>query len=418
MIQQVNKAYQPLFTQRPRYFILMGGRGAGRSKTASQYALAKLVAPGYFRCAIMRFVLGDVRNSIFQDILDTAEEREVDAALNIREHNLTITHGSNRISGIGFRKSSSEQKSKLKSLAGFSDVIIEEADEVSEEDFMQLDDSLRTTKSNITIFLLLNAPPKNHWIIKRFFNLVSSGVEGFYKAELKPELANNTVYISTDYTANLENLNSITVENFERYKKTKPDHYWNMIKGLVSEGKRGRIFKTWTKIPDAEFHALPYTSIYGLDFGFTNDPTALIETKRHNNKIWLNQRIYETGLTNPAIGRRFETLGLRKGIDKVYGDSSEPKSIKEIRDMGWNIEEAIKGPGSVNAGLDMLLDEEIEIYFTESSTDIDTETQEYTWRLDKNKESTNDPIDDFNHAMDATRYAIYSEAHKPFIGVV
>lgn len=163
MKQIVNQVYEPLFKSQKRYVILLGGRAAGRSTVASQYALAKLTAPEYYRCAIMRYVLGDIRNSIYREITDRAEENGVLDALDINESTMSISYGNNSINAVGFRKSSTDQKAKLKSLANYNCVIIEEADEIPEEDFLQLDDSLRTLKGDIKIILLLNPPSKDHW---------------------------------------------------------------------------------------------------------------------------------------------------------------------------------------------------------------------------------------------------------------
>jgi phage terminase large subunit len=415
-----SKIYKPLFTEKPRYVICMGGRASGRSYSASEYALLHLLADDYFRCAIMRFVLSDIRNSIFQEIRDRVEENELERIIDMKENTLEFKYKRNKINGIGFRKSSGDQKSKLKSLANYNAVIIEEADEVAEEDFQQLDDSLRTTKSDITVILLLNPPDRNHWIIKRWFNLVPSGVEGYYRAELK-STETDTVYIHGTYRDNIKNLNQKTILNFERYKGRNPDHYYNMIQGLVSEGARGRIFKNWKIISDAEFEALPYDSYHGLDFGYSNDPAALIEIKQHNDTIWLRELLYEVGLTNTgtkgnSLSERFEALGLKKGEDAIWADSAEPKSIEELRQDGWDVRPAPKGQDSVRAGIDWLISKEV--YYTESSKNIDHECHEYKWALDKNKEPTNKPIDDKNHGMDGTRYGTQGHNSEPFIGVV
>lgn len=421
---KANHHYRELF-QPPagvRYFILMGGRSAGRSTAGSQFALSRLRdLTRYFRCAIMRFVASDIRNSIYQDILDRIDEQALRTKVGIIENRLTFQVGQNKIIGIGFKKSSGDQKSKLKSLANFNCVIIEEADEVLEEDFMQLDDSLRTAKSDIVVILQLNPPDKNHWIIKRWFNLVDVGVPGFYKAVKKPDMT-DTVVISTCYLQNLDNINETSIRNFERYKDTRPDYYWNMIRGLVSEGKRGRIFKTWKPLTYAEFKELPYPSIYGLDFGFTNDPTALIEIKMHNQTVWFHQHIYERGLTNPLIAKRFEDVGLTPD-DIIYADSAEPKSIQELNDLGWYVLPAEKGKDSVNARYDWLLGME-QVYYTQESVvegpkgqeGLVIEVQEHCWRLDKNKEPTNKPEDDNNHALDAGMYGGYTHSRQSFIG--
>lgn len=415
-MQKVNRHYKELFvnTHGVRYFILMGGRGAGRSTAGSQMILTRLRDTGkYLRGAIMRFVLGDIRNSIFQDITDRIEEEGIEDEIETSEHSLLFKCGKNKITGIGFRKSSGDQKSKLKSLANYNVIVIEEADEVSEEDFMQLDDSLRTTKSDIIVVLQLNPPDKNHWIIKRWFNLIDvEGVEGFFMA-VKKKSATNTCVISTTYRQNLENMNESSIANYEEYKETNPDYYYNMIRGYVSEGKRGRIFKNWQPISAEEYDALPYEEIFGLDFGFTNDPTALIGVKRHNNKSYWREYIYETGLTTPMLSKRLEDLGL-DGNSLIYADSAEPKTIRELQDLNWNVEPAEKGPDSIRARINYMLPREV--YYTEDSENIALESQQYCWRVDKNKETLNEPIDDFNHGMDAGMYAEYTDNNKPYFG--
>lgn len=414
----VNKQYRPLFFEKPRYFICMGGRASGRSYAASQFALLKLLSEKYFRAAIMRFVLGDIRNSIYQEIRDRIDENRLDNHIGIRENTLDFTFKQNKINGIGFRKSSGDQKAKLKSLASYNCIIIEEADEVSAEDFQQLDDSLRTIKSDITIILLLNAPDRNHWIIKRWFNLLPSGIEGYYRPELKSS-ETDAIHIGGTYHDNIKNLNQKTIENYERYRITNPDHYYNMILGLVSEGARGRIYKDWKIISDAEFEELPYDSYYGLDFGFSNDPAALIEMKEHNEDIWCRELLYEVGLTNVgkkgnSLSERFEALGLKRGEDVIYADGAEPKSIQELVDDGWCVVAAPKGADSINAGVDLLISKNV--HYTESSKNIDFENHEYKWALDKNKEPTNKPIDKYNHAKDAIRYGKTGHDNQGFVG--
>lgn len=412
----VLEEYLPIIQGYKRYNLIYGGRAGGRSYFASQYAQARLFKSDYFRCGIMRYVQGDIRNSIFQEIVDRIEENGInDPLLEIRDHALTINFKKNTINGIGFRKSSSDQKAKLKSLAGYTDIIIEEAEEVAEEDFIQLDDSLRKIGSEIRIFLLFNLPDKNHWIIKRWFNLLDSGIEGFYIPEAKESEKHNTQYCFATYKNNEINLNETTIANFERYKTERPDHYWNMIMGLVPSGKRGIIFKDWKPITIEEFNELPYSSFYGMDFGFSSDPTALVEIKEHNNKVWLRELIYETGLTNQKIAKRLDELGVERSAF-IYADSAEPKSIEEIHQLGWNILPSTKGKDSINAGISMLLDREI--CYTEGSTNLVREIQEYRWALDKNKEPTNKPIDDYNHILDSCRYGILTHNTKPFIGFV
>lgn len=407
MKQIVNNIYQDIFLSDKRYFILMGGRSAGRSFVASQFANSKLIAPEYFRCAVMRYILSDVRTSIFQEIIDRFEEKNIDDdKLQIRD--LEITYEKNFIKGLGFRKSSYDNKSKLKSLANYNCVIIEEADEVSEEDFLQLDDSLRTIKSDIKIILLLNPPDKNHWIIKRWFNLVESGIEGFYIPLLKDVSKEDTVYIHTTFEDNIKNINQKTIDNFNKYKETNPEHYYSMIRGYVSYGKKGRIFKNWQPISNKDYNELDIVPIYGMDFGFSNDPTALYEVKIHNQNIYVKELIYETGLLNKHISEKMKSFAIPSSR-QIYADNQEPKSIQEIKQSGFNCLPAEKGQDSVRKGIDLLLT--YNVYYTEDSKGLSNEIQNYVWSLDKNKEPTNEPIDKYNHAIDSIRYAVYTSKY-------
>ena len=312
MKQIVNSRYKELFINDSRYYILMGGRSAGRSFVASQFALAKLISHKYFRCAIMRFVLTDVRNSIYQEIVDRVEETE-EKTVDIKD--LEISKGNNFIKGIGFRKSSGDQKSKLKSIANYNCVIIEEADEVSEEDFIQLDDSLRTLKSDIKIILLFNPPNKNHWLIKRWFNLITSEVEGFYIPELKKDIK-DTTFIHTTYKDNIQNINESTIDNFASYKEKRPDHYYNMVEGLVSEGARGRIFKDWKIISDEDYEALPFPTIYGMDFGYTCLVGDTLVQTNVGNKRLDNIQIGDKVLTRKGYKTVSNTID--RGFKDVY----------------------------------------------------------------------------------------------------
>jgi phage terminase large subunit len=409
----INEPYRPVFNTSKRYVLLSGGRAGGRSYFASQYATLKLLGKQYFRCAMMRYISGDIRNSIYQEIIDRLEELGLDKSVDNREHLLHIAFEKNDIKGIGFKKSSGDQKAKLKSLAGFTAVIIEEAEEVSEADFNQLDESLRKIDADIKIILLFNLPEKNHWINKKWFNLVESDIEGFYKPELKESMQDNTCFIHTTYKDNEKHLNKSSIELYERYKITNPDHYWNMIMGLVPSGKRGLIYKNWKPITNIEFEKLDYTSYYALDFGFTNDECALVEIKEHNNKVYVKELIYEKGLLNTSLARRFKDLGIT-GVKEIIADSAEPKSIAELQTLGFNVIPSEKGAGSRKSGVNLLLEKEV--YYTEDSKNLINEVQNYCWALDKNKEPTNEPSDGIDHLLDATRMGVFTKKNVVKIG--
>ena len=173
---------------------------------------------------------------------------------------------------------------------------------------------------------------------------------------------------------------------------------WYNVYGLGLVGSLdGVVFSNWEQIDK-----LPEDARYlgsGMDFGYTNDPTTLIDCYRYDSKIILNEVIYRTGLLNNDIARLSKKDDLRRFI---YADAAEPKSIEEIKRNGVIIKAAAKGRDSINYGITLL--QEHDLVVTKNSTNLIKELRNYTWDKDKNGEKLNKPIDNFNHAIDAVRY--------------
>jgi phage terminase large subunit len=416
--QKFNGLYSEVFTTKARYIHIWGGRGRGGSFFGTDYFLHRITKPGYFRGYFMREIFGDIRESLWRDFKDRLEENEtIDEKLfHLRDDSMTAEYAGtgNTIISRGFKKSSGKQTAKLKSIAGATHILIEEAEEIDEMDFNQLDDSLRTIKGELQIIMIFNPPHKDHWIMKRWYNLVNATAEygedykDYYLAT--PKTDPSLLSIHSTYNDNRIHINETTVTNFEKYKVSNFEYYCTMIKGLVSEGLKGIIFKTWTPCTEDEFEALPYTSFYGLDFGFSNDPAALIEIKVHNNDVWFREVFYQTGMTNPDISLAMDCLGVKKAAE-IYADCAEPKSIEELKRMGWNVIESVKGADSVNAGINWLLSKTV--HYVETSQNLIKEKNNYRWALDVRKEPTSKPEDKNNHLMDAGRYGTYTKYAVP-----
>lgn len=175
---------------------------------------------------------------------------------------------------------------------------------------------------------------------------------------------------------------------------------WFRVYGLGQVGSlEGVIFSNWQKIDKLPENAQLLG--YGMDFGFSNDPTALIAVYRIDGHIVLDELIYRTGMLNSDIIREMSALGVNKNAS-IYADSAEPKTIEEIRRSGFNIRPTVKGSDSINFGISIL--QEQKILVTSSSTNLIKELRNYTWDKDKNGAKLNKPIDDFNHAIDSVRY--------------
>lgn len=401
--------YQPLFNTKARYIDLWGGRGRGGSFTGTQYALHLLTCPAYFRGYFMREIFSDVRESLWRDFKDRIAENETlsEADFDINESQMTACYKptGNMIISKGFKKSSGNRTAKLKSIAGATHVFIEEFDEISESDFNQLDDSLRTVKGNIQVVRIFNPPPKGHWVWRKSYTLQDHPqFTGYFTAV--PKNDPSLLSIHSTFRDNLANLNESFVNKLMSYKETDPDYYHLMVEGLISEGAKGRIYRNWTVCP-----TMPgaYEKFYGLDFGF-NDPVALVEMEHHNQDLWCDEKLYMKGLTNKEISDHMTALGISKSA-KIYADPAEPKSIKELRLHGWNIIEAEKGPDSILAGIKFIKD--YKVHATERSKNLWHENENYKWALDQSKNPTNVPVDMYNHLMDCIRYGFVTRTKKP-----
>ena len=142
--------------------------------------------------------------------------------------------------------------------------------------------------------------------------------------------------------------------------------------------------------------------VFGMDFGFTNDPTTLIEIRYVHGDLYWKEHIYEKRLTNPDIVREIKRLGFHG--EKIIADSAEPKSIQEIEDGNCYVEGAVKGKDSINQGIDAI--KRYKCYIDSSSKNLIEEFSSYTWNKNRDGSPTNKPIDKFNHGIDAGRYAL------------
>lgn len=279
---------------------------------------------------------------------------------------------------------------------------IEEAYEImSESDFDMLDESIRgeVPKGHFKqITLTFNPWNERHWIKRRFFDKVDKDV----------------LAITTNYTCN-EWLDRSDLNVFERMKENNPRRYqvaglgnWGIVDGLIYENFEERQF-TLEEIKD-------YKTVAGLDFGYTNDPTAFfigfLDKKDSILYVW--DEMYSKGLSNKKIYENIKNMGYSK--EKITGDSAEPKSIDELKGYGLRIKGAKKGKDSILNGIQWIQD--LKIIIHPRCNNFLTEISNYQWDKDKFGKALNRPIDDFNHLLDAMRYALEDDIQSKTIKAV
>ena len=272
---------------------------------------------------------------------------------------------------------------------------IEEAYEVmNEADFDILDESIRGEVDDglyKQITMSFNPWNENHWIKTRFFD-----------ADPNPDI----LTLTTNYMIN-EWLDEADLRVFENMKKNNPRRYqvaglgnWGIVDGLVYENWKEEEF-----VLDDIRKQQGVKSAFGLDFGYTNDPSSLFAglIDIGNKKLYVFDEMYEEGMSNERIAEKVKEMGYSK--ERIVADSAEPKSIDRLYTLGLNrIRGARKGKDSVMNGIDFLQDFEIIIH--PRCVNFITEISTYTWDKDKFGKQINKPIDDFNHLMDAMRYAV------------
>lgn len=210
----------------------------------------------------------------------------------------------------------------------------------------------------------------------------------------------DSVYIHSTYLDAIDVLPSAVIANIESNKND--PNWWN-IYGLGRLGKvEGLVYPYFDQVDE-----LPRgKEFYGLDFGYTNDPTALVRCVLLGDKLYCQELIYEAGLTNDMIVRRMDELGVRRNYDEIFADSSEPKSIDEIYRFGFNIKPCPKGPGSVEYGHQKV--RQYKQFWTKDSTWCIKEQRNFRYILDKTGKFTDKTTHTFSHGMDARRYGLVS----------
>lgn len=394
----VGRGYREYWNFKGRFRICKGSRASKKSKTTALNLIVRIMKYKEANLLVVRKTYATLKDSCFAELIWAIETLGVSKYFDIKLSPLEITYLPTN-QKIYFR--GLDDPLKITSITVLKGVLcwlwIEEAYEIDkEEDFEILQESIRGAVPNglfKQITLTFNPWNENHWIKKRFFDC---------------EKNEDILAITTNYLIN-EWLDEADIKMFQDMKKNNPRRYqvaglgeWGVSDGLVYENfyEINFDFKEISKRESV-------ISIFGLDFGYTNDPTALfcglVDTKL--KEIYVFDELYKKSLTNFKIYEEILKLGYTKEV--IVADSAEPKSIEELRELGiQRIRAAKKGKDSLNNGIQFIQDFKIIIH--PKCKNFLNEICNYTWCKDSRGKPINTPIDDFNHLLDAMRYAIQS----------
>ena len=388
----VGGGYKEFWNTRKTYVVCKGSRGSKKSKTSALWHIYHIMKYPMANALVVRKVERTLRDSAFSDLQWAIRKLCVDDYWKCTTSPLEMTYIPTG-QKILFRGLDSPLK--LTSISVPTGVLnflwLEEAYEImKEEDFDMMDESIRGLLPDgyfKRITVTFNPWTERHWLKGRFFDVT----------------ADNVLAMTTTYKCN-EWLSATDIQLFEDMQTRNPRRYnvaglgnWGVVDGLVYERWKEQAF-TLKELPK------DVQSAFGLDFGYTNDPSALfcgfLSLEQRRLYVW--DEMYKKGMSNKAIFQEVNRMGYAK--EQITGDCAEPKSIDELSGMGLRIKGAKKGKDSVNNGIQWIQD--LEIIIHPRCVNFLTEISQYQWKKDKFGKSLNEPEDDNNHLMDAMRYAL------------
>lgn len=385
----------PIVDSDSRYFIVSGGRGSGKSFSINALLVMLTYEQGH-TILFTRYTLTSAYISIIPEFIDKLEQFGSIADFHITKDEILNKKTGSKIIFRGIKTSSGDQTANLKSLQGITTWVVDEAEElVDEQKFDTIDLSVRQQGKPNRIILILNPTTKEHFIYRRFFE--DRGVQ-----EGSNTTKENTTYIHTTYQDNIDNLSKSYIEQIEQMKIRRPEKYKQQMLGSWLNKAEGVIFNNWSV---GEFKHIG-TSVWGQDYGFAADPSTLVEVNidSANKRIYLKECFYLQRLTTSQIAQ-LNLKHAREGL--IVGDSAEPRLLSEIKAKGCNVRPSIKGQGSITYGISLLQD--YDIIVSPDSTNLIKELNNYRWLERK----SNTPIDNWNHLIDAVRYAVGFQLQNP-----
>lgn len=390
----VGKHYGEFWRFKGRYKAVKGSRASKKSSTQSLKVITEIIENPNVNWLVVRKVERTLRDSCYAQLKWAIHRLKVDNFFKCSTSPLEITY---KPTGQKILFRGLDDPLKVTSITvevgSLCRLWIEEAYEITSEDaFDRLDESIRGQLPKgmyHQVVLTFNPWSDRHWLKKRFFD----------------EPSKNVLAMTTNYMCN-EFLSEADLVLFEEMKKN-PRRYrtaglgeWGIVEGLVYENWEERVFDVH------EISIRPSVrSAFGMDFGYVNDPSTLfcglVDTVAR--EIYVFDEMYEKGMSNEDILSKVSEMGYSK--ERIKADSAEPKSIAYLRKAGLTrIRAAKKGPDSIRAGISIIRDYKIIIH--PRCVNFITEISNYTWDKDKFDNAINKPIDDFNHLMDAMRYAM------------
>ena len=375
---KTNKVFKQLETSTAKIVVQQGGTRSGKTFNILLWIIFSYCERNEGKIiTICRKSFPALRGTVMRDFFQIIKDHEIYTEDAHSKSNNEYTINKNTIEFISLDMPQKIRGRKRDLL------FCNEANELTQEDWTQL-----LFRTNEKVILDYNPSEEFHWIYDQV--LPRKDVEFF-----------QTTYKDNPF------LGDVIKEEIERLRGI-DENYWRVY-GLGERGTARSLVYTFTTCKEIPKEAKLVS--YGLDFGYSSDPTSLVRTYLLDDNMYVDELLYRTGMTNQDIANEMKALGLDRS-NEIFADSAEPKSIEEIYRMGWNVKPTIKG--SINIGIDII--RRYKLHATESSFNLIKELRNYKYIEDKNGHMTNKPVDNFNHALDALRYSVVNKISQSHLG--
>jgi len=390
---KLSEKFQPLFDipKGVDVFILTGGRYSQKSFAVSTSSVTNCKNYGH-RILYSRFTNASLKDSIYAEVEEKINMLKVNSYFNLTINRIDALFNNAKIVFKGLKAGSNQQTANLKGLKDFSCWILDEAEELTDESiydkiFLSIrGNDKNNPNANIKI-LILNPATKEHFIYKKYFE--SKGVkEGFNG------IKDNVCYIHTTYLDCLEFVPKEIQDYFEDMKVKNPSKYNHVVLGGWLDKAEGVVFTNWEF---GTFNPNNLQTSFGQDYGFSIDPTTLVEVAIDKSKkiIYLKEHLYKPKLTTTEIAHINKSIC---GNKLIVADSAEPRLIDELVGQGCRVVPTTKGAGSISAGIALMQDYKLIV----EGENIGKELNNYVY-TDKGSKLF---CDNWNHAIDAIRYNV------------
>ena len=355
-----------------------------------------------------RYTMTSASISVIPEFMEKIDADGTSRYFSTSKSDVTNLMTGSKVMFRGIKTSSGNQTAKLKSIKGLTVFVCDEAEEwTSEKEFETIMFSIRQMGLRNLIIIIMNPSDSNHFIYEKYIKDTHKIVE-YDGVLVQISTHPNVLHIHTSYLDNIEHLSEQFLKEAQAMKENNPERYGHIFMGRWADTAEGVIFKKWGIVDEFPAECKRVRTV--ADWGYVNDPSAILRCGIVGNRLYVDEEVFQAGMLTGEIAKVLKRMGYM-----VIAESADQRLLDEIALYGVVIYGVQKGPGSIIAGIEKML--ELELYVTRRSVNVQDELRKYSWAKDENGKFTNEPEDKNNHCFVADTKVLTKEGEKDIIDV-